>query len=107
MSAVGKCTKCGGEAIGDLCSFCAGRRRPEYSLLTGEEFHDRITKAIQATAKLVKPVQDLTKGPGEAIFAMLFLCVSIIETQPELPPLEWYLARLLEMPKPEPKDWCD
>jgi hypothetical protein len=101
VSLVGKCTECGEEALGQLCSSCSGgRRRNPATFMRDSEYRERLRNAAAAAHRLHKTVMDETVGPGEAAFACLFLVQGIIETNPELPPLEWYVARLLELPKP-------
>jgi hypothetical protein len=98
---VGNCKECNGEALGELCSFCSGnRQRQPRTYLTADEYASRLSEAARAAQRLIGKLIDDTEGPGQAVFTCLMIAYGILHTTPELPPLEWYIARLLEMPKP-------
>lgn len=86
------CENCNGPALERLCVYCSGARpRPPDTVLTAEQWNQRVREA--ATAALVLLERDRSIGkPGHQALAYILAAHALIAEHPGLPSFEWYVA---------------
>ena len=103
MNTLGTCATCGGESIRKLCSYCSGeRKRVKRPLIDADAHAKQFELGLETCREMISPVLHAAgEDEGRAVLACVFMIEALIACTPQLPPLEWYLARVLELPKPE------
>lgn len=91
------CEKCGDPSLGRLCVHCSGQRvRPPSTVLTGEQWNERLVEAAERAAELVAADSRAGAHAGRDALAHMLAAHAIVAACPALPSFEWYAAQVAE-----------
>jgi hypothetical protein len=76
----------------------------DHTVMTWKEWRERLEAASVVADKLIALTMNdhgasppLTRGPGEAVLALMLAARAICVGYPQLPPFEWYFRRVAEL----------
>jgi len=91
------CEKCNEPALERLCVYCSGARpRPPDTVLTAEQWNQRVVEAASSALELLERDRALGK-PGQQALTYIVAAHALIVAHPALPSLEWYASQVAKV----------